>query len=77
MLKKIIFTLENDRYFINLKKNLLIISNREKFTRKIYQLDDVTVGEDWIVLETMLNNDEGLIFDIENVEIEFVYEKEN
>ena len=77
MLKKIIFKLDNDRYFINFKKNLLTISNREKFTREIYKLDNIEVGEDWIVMEATLSIDDAMIWDIEDINIEFIYTKDN
>jgi len=76
MLKKIIFRLDNDRYFINFKKNLLIISNKEKFTREIYKLDNMEVGEDWIVMEATLSTDNAMIWDITDINIEFIYTKD-
>ncbi len=77
MLKKIIFKLDNDRYFINLKKNLLIASNREKSTREIYQLDNIEIGDDWIVMEATLSTDDAMIWDIADINIEFIYTKDN
>ena len=76
MLKKIIFKLDNDRYFINLKKNLLIASNREKSTREIYQLDNIEIGDDWIVMEVTLSAQDAMIWDIEDIDIEFIYAKD-
>lgn len=76
MPKKIIFKLDNDRYFINLKKSLLIVSNKEKYTREIYQLDNIEIGDDWIVMEVTFSAQDAMIWDIEDIDIEFIYAKD-
>jgi len=75
MLKKLKFSLGDDRYTINILKQTLFIKNDVKFTREFYQLDSIEIGEDWIVLETSLSKTDEMIWDFENIDIDFIYKK--
>ncbi|MDY0117744.1 MAG: hypothetical protein RBR59_09220 [Sulfurimonadaceae bacterium] len=55
MVKKIIFRLDDDKYFINLNKGVLVITNNKKFTKELYHLDSIQFGDDWVVLEATLS----------------------
>jgi len=71
MQHKLHFKLGNEKFFINYKKKTLLIVDIKKFTREFYYLDDIQVGEDWIIMETSLSKVDELIWDFENINIKF------
>ena len=65
---KIHFTVNNEAYFINLKKDTVLIVNFNTNQKQYYKLHNWNYGDSWIVLEIIKNN-EYCVFDYENIEI--------
>ena len=68
MPNKIHFMVDNEAYFINLKQSTMLIVNFNSNSRMHLKLIDINRGNDWIVLEAIINN-EHCIFEYENITI--------
>jgi len=65
---KIHFMVDNEAYFINSKKNTVLIVNFNTDQKQYYKLHNWNYGDNWIVLEVIINN-EHCIFDYENIAV--------
>ena len=75
MLKKITFKLGDDRYTVDVIEKTMLITNKSKQYPDFYFLDEINFGNNWIVLETTISKTDEMIWDIEDVALNFKYLK--
>ncbi|WP_345992396.1 hypothetical protein [Sulfurimonas sp. HSL-1716] len=72
---KLHFEFYGDKYFINVAKKTLLIVNIKNLSRQFYYLDGLHIGDAWIILEATLSSIDAIIWEFEDIDINFKYSK--